>query len=202
MPKPSALSALFKLISCGTLLLFAAAPPAAGQSSGPQKNQSEEVLPHFHFNTGGPSGLKVEQRVRGTGVFPSFWKGAESPAAPQRQINFSAERQAQPLVRGLMSPSVPSFARFAPPSRVPALNTSNPLNTPAVQTADAKVPPTPNALPPLSPQQQNLCSVPLLRVPHDPSENFSIARVQASRMDVAMAVKPAVPSCDEKTFRH
>ena len=88
MPKPSALSALFKLISCGTLLLFAAAPPAAGQSSGTQKNQTENVLPQFHFSTGGPSGLRAEQRGRGTGIFPSFWKGADLLGAPQPQIHF------------------------------------------------------------------------------------------------------------------
>lgn len=200
MLKPSALSALFKLISCGTLLLFAAAPQAAGQSSGTQKSQTENVLPQFHFSTGGPSGLKVEQRGRETGIFPSFWKGADLLGAPQPQIHFPWKQQTQPLVRAL--PPVPKFARFAPPAHVPVLNTSNLLDRPAVQTADAIIPPMPNALPRPIARQQNLCSVPLLRIPHDPSENFSIAQVPAPRMDLAMVVKPLVPSCDEKTSLH
>jgi hypothetical protein len=202
MPKPSALSALFKLISCGTLLLFAAAPPAAGQSSGTQKNQTENVLPQFHFSTGGPSGLRAEQRGRGTGIFPSFWKGADLLGAPQPQIRFPRKQQTQPFVRASVLPPKPSFARFAPPTYVPALNTSNPFSIPAVQTADAIIPPMPNALPRPIARQQNLCSVPLLRIPHDPSENFSIAQVPAPRMDLAMVVKPLVPSCDEKTSLH
>src|ERR1017187_3655966 len=155
MPEPSALSALFKLISCGTLLLFAAAPPAAGQASGPQKDRTENVLPQFHFSTGGPSGLSVEQRGRGAGNVPSFWKGAESSAVPQLQINFPVKQQIQPLVR--VSPPKPSFARFAPPAYVPVLSTSNPFSIPAVQTADAIIPPMPNALPRPIARQQNLC---------------------------------------------
>jgi len=202
MPKPSALSALFELISCGTLLLLTATPQAAGQSLGPQKNQTENVLPQFHFSTGGPSGLKVEQRGRGTGIFPSFWKGADLLGAPELQIHFPRKQQTQPLVRASMLPPKPSFARFAPPAYVPVLNTSNPLSIPAVQTTDAIIPPMPNALPRRIPRQQSICSVPLLRIPHDPSENFSIAQVPAPRMDVAMAVKPLAPSCDEKTSLH
>jgi hypothetical protein len=200
MPKPSALSTLFKLISCGTLLFLAAVCPAAGQTSEPQKHETEDVLPQFHFSAGGPSGLKVEQRSRETGIPPSFWKGAKSAAAPRLQINFPVKQQTQPLVR--VPPPAPKVSKFLPPIRVPALNASNPLSSPPVQTADAKIPRMPNALQPLSPRQQDLCSVPLLRVPHAPSEAFSIGRVPAPRMDQAMAVKPSVPSCDEKTSPH
>ena len=200
MPKPSVLSALFKLISCGTLLLFAASPQAAGQSSGTQKNQTENVLPQFHFSTGGPSGLRAEQRGRGTGIFPSFWKGADLLGAPQLQIHFPMKQQTQPLVCVL--PPKPSFARFAPPAYVPVLSTSNPFSIPAVQTADAIIPPMPNALPRPIARQQNLCSVPLLRIPHGPNKNFSIGQVPAPRMDLTMVVKPLVPSCDEKTSLH
>jgi hypothetical protein len=143
MPKPSAFSTLPHLTFWGTLILFVAAPQAVGQNPEPEKVQTENVRPQFYFNTGGPSGLRVEQR--GLGI------------------------------------------------------RTNPFIVQAPQTADAVIPKIRYALPPQIPPQQNLCSVPLLRILPNPSMNFTIRQAPAPRMDSAMVVKPLAPSCDEKT---
>jgi hypothetical protein len=198
MSKPSALSAFFKLLFGGTLLFYAAAPWAAGQSSGPQGNQTENVLPQFHIHSGEPSGFWVEARGPETGIFPSFRKGMDLLAAPQLQLHFPQELRTQPVVRVLISPSMPKFAQLAPPAAAPVLNTSKSFNISVVQTPDAVMLPMQNALPPAIHGQQSLCSVPLLRVAPDPNKSFSIRQVPAPRMDPAMVVKPSAPACDEK----
>jgi hypothetical protein len=199
MPKPSALSALFKLLCGGTLLLFAAASWAAGQSSGPPGNPTESVQPQFRFSTGEPFGLWVEARGREAGILPSFRKGVDLPGAPQLQLHIPQELRTQPVVRVLISPSMPKFAQLTPPATAPVLNTSKTFNISAVQTAYAVIPPMANALPPAIDRQQSLCSVPLLRIARDPNKSFSIRQVPAPTVDPAMVVKPSAPACDEKT---
>ena len=76
--------------------------------------------------------------------------------------------------------SYAKFTRFAQTGPVPLLNTSNPFNVQPGQTADAVIPKVPNALPPRIPSQQNLCSVPLLRVRPDPSTNYTIRQPGAA----------------------
>jgi len=199
MPKPSALSALSHLMFCGTLSLFVAAPQAAGQSQEPEKARTENVRPLFYFNTGGPSGLRVEQWGSGMGTNPSFLKGADLLAPPQQQIHSPGEQQTPATVPALILPPMPNFAKIAQTAPAPARKTSNRFNVQAGQTADAVIPKIPNALPLQIPPQQNLCSVPLLRIQPDPSMNFTIRRAPVPRMDSAMVVKPMAPSCDEKT---
>jgi len=196
MPKPSAPGAIFKLISCWTLLIFAAPYRTAGQSAELQKRPTENVRRQFQFSTGGPSGLSVEQRGRRTGIFPSFCKGADSLVAPRLRLHFPVEQRTQPLIRASKSPLVPNFAQLAASAVLPALNTSNPFGIHPFQTAEAFIPPMPNAVASV-PQRQNLCSVPLLRVPRDPSTNFSIRQVPVPRMDSAMVVRPSAPACHE-----
>jgi hypothetical protein len=75
---------------------------------------------------------------------------------------------------------------------------TNPFNVQAGQTANAVTPKIPNAAPQRIPPQQNLCSVPLLRIQLNPSINFAIRQAPAPPTDSAMVVKPRAPSCDEK----
>lgn len=83
MPKPSALSALSYLPFCGILILFVAAPQAAGQNPEPEKAQTENVRPPLYFNTGGPYGLRVEQSGAGMGTHPNMiFTMRQAPAPP------------------------------------------------------------------------------------------------------------------------
>ncbi len=109
------------------------------------------------------------------------------------------ELQTPATVPPLILPPTQNFTRFAQTGPVPLLNTSNPFNVQPGQTADAVIPKVPNALPPRIPSQQNLCSVPLLRVQPDPSTNYTIRQAPAPPTDPAMVLKPLAPSCDEKT---
>jgi hypothetical protein len=154
---------------CGTLILSIATPQAAGQSPEPEKAQTENVWPQLHFITGGPSGFRVQQSGSGMGTDPSFLKDPALPATPQQQIHFPGQQQMPATVPPLILPSLPNFPKI------------------------------PIALPPQIPEQQNMCSVPLLRVQPDPSTNFTIKQAPAPPTDPAMVVKPLAPSCDEKT---
>jgi hypothetical protein len=109
------------------------------------------------------------------------------------------EQQTPATVPPLILPPAQNFTRFAQTGPVPLLNTSNPFNVQLGQAAQAVIPKVPNALPLQAPLQQNLCSVPLLRVQPDPSKNFTIGQAPAPPTDPAMVVKPLAPSCDEKT---
>jgi hypothetical protein len=199
MPKTSALTTLSHLMFCGTLILLIATPQAAGQSLEPEKDRTENVRPQFHFITGGPSGLRVEQLGSGMGTDPSFLKGPALPATPQQQIHFPGQQQTPATVPPLILPSLLNFPKFAQTVPSPGLKSSGPFNVQIGQTAFTIIPQIPIPLPPQFPEQQNLCSVPLLRVQPDPSKNFTIRQAPAPPTDPAMVVKPLAPSCDEKT---
>jgi hypothetical protein len=109
------------------------------------------------------------------------------------------EQQTPATVPPLILPSLQNFPKFAKTVPSPGLKGSGPFNVQIGQTAVSIIPKIPIALPPQNPEQQNLCSVPLLRVQPDPSTNFTIRRAPAPPTDPAMVVKPLAPSCDEKT---
>ncbi|HXW13894.1 MAG TPA: hypothetical protein VEN79_05230 [Terriglobia bacterium] len=108
------------------------------------------------------------------------------------------ERQAPAAVPPLILPSLPNFPKFAQTVPSSGLKSSGPFNVQIGRTAVSIIPKMPLALPPQSPEQQNLCSVPLVQVQPDPSMNFAIRQAPAPPIDRAMVVKPLAPSCDEK----
>ena len=199
MPKPSALSVFSPTVLCGTLILFGGAPQAPGQNPQPPKNQIENLSPLFHFTTGGLSDLRVVWRGSGMETNPNSWKGADLSAAPQLQVHFPLEQPKPATVPTMILPSMPDFAKFAQTAPAPALKNSGSYEVQRGQTAEVVVPPMPNALPLRVPPQQDLCSVPLLRIQPDRGSNFTIRQIPMPPMDAGMVVKPAVPSCDEAT---
>jgi len=198
MPKPSVLSTLFHLMFCATMILCVAAPHAAGQSPEAEKAQTENMPRQFHFTTAGPSGLREEQLGSGIGTNPSFLKGPALPATPQQQIHFPGQQQTPATVPPLILPSLPSFPKFTQTTPAPGLKSSGPFNAQIGQTAVTIIPKIPIALPLQIPEQQNLCSVPLLRVQPDPSTNSTIKQAPVPPIDRAMVLKPLAPSCDEE----
>ncbi|MGO8791523.1 MAG: hypothetical protein ACLQVL_29605 [Terriglobia bacterium] len=128
---------------------------------------------------------------------PPGWRLDLHSSAPLPQIHFPAERQT--AVHASILPSAPNFARFGQTAPAPRLNTSNPFDVQTGQRADALNPKTPRTPPLRNPAQQDLCSVPLLRVQPSPSTYFTIGQAPAPPVDRAMVVEPSAPSCDETT---
>jgi len=195
-----------RAIVVGTLILFVAPFPAGAQNSAPEKSPTENVRPLFQFSAGEPSGLRVEQWGSGMGTNPNFMKGANLPAAPQQPTHFRWEQQTPASLPTLILPSLPSFAKFSTTSPAATLKIPDPFKVQGGQTWAAVFPKVPDRMRPRIPQQQRVCSIPLLQVHPNPGVRYTIKQIQAPgpAANRAMSVEPWAPTvknwappCDE-----
>jgi hypothetical protein len=194
----SALGALSRFVSYGTLLLCVIVPHVAGQSSELKKSQTQNWGTLLESASGAPFGPKAGQPASGMPTNPFFANAARLLAVPVGRIKLPEGWNFAPSRPALTMPPTSLMGKVGQTNHAPPLNLSNPFNVHDGPPEIISLSKVPQALRLESRLRPPLCSVPLLLIRPDPGVHFiSIRQAPAPSLDQGMIVKPPVPSCDE-----